>query len=64
MLSHCRPLVDAGGRSPKTQIDLARFQGAKLFRRGHIKEVQHNVWGTLAEVPKRFGEQLEVKGLR
>src|SRR2546425_402914 len=45
----------------KAQIDLSRFQGAKLFRRGHVEEVQRNVWESLAEGPERFGEQLEVK---
>src|SRR6266498_3647599 len=45
----------------EAQIDLSRFQGAKLFRRRHVEEVQRNVWEGLAEGPERFGEQLEVK---
>src|SRR6266850_7893007 len=45
----------------KTQVDLSRFQGAKLFRRRHVEEVQRDVREGLAEGPERFREQLEVK---
>src|SRR6266566_1117032 len=59
------PLQAPGGcrrtQPHKAQIDLSRFQGAKLFRRGHVEEVQRNVWESLAEGPERFGEQLEIK---
>src|SRR6185503_11664963 len=59
------PLQAPGGRRRtqphKAQIDLSRFQGAKLFRRGHVEEVQRNLWESLAEGPERFGKELEVK---
>jgi len=49
---------DAAPQSPDRSCALP---GAKLFRRGHIEEVQRNVWESTAESPERFGEQLEVK---
>ena len=62
MLSHCRPAAAAGGRQPhKAQINLARFEGAKLFRRSHVEEVQRDVGEGLPEGRERFGQQLEIK---
>jgi len=39
----------------KAQINLAHFQGAKLFCRGHVEEVQRNVRESLAESPSVSG---------
>ena len=59
------PLQAGGGcrrRQPdKAQINLARLQGAKLFRRSHVEEIQRDVGEGLAEGRERFGEQLEIK---
>src|SRR4051794_41731864 len=45
----------------KAQIDLARFKGAKLFRRSHVEEVQCDVRESLTESGQGLGEQLEIK---
>ena len=59
------PLQVPGGcgrmQPDKAQVNLPGFQRAKLFRRGHVEEVQGNVREGLAEGGERFREQLEVK---
>src|SRR5438128_11820846 len=48
------PQVPMGRRraqAHKAQINFPRFQSAKLFRRGHVEEVERDVWESLAEGP-------------
>jgi len=45
----------------KAQVNFADFQGAKLFCRRHVEEVQRNVREDLAESSQRVGQQLEIK---
>ena len=55
--------VAEGSRRPeadKAQINLARFEGPKLFGGSHVEEVERNVREGPAEGPQRFREQPEV----
>ena len=62
MLSHCKPAGGCRRTQPhKAQINLPRFQRAKLFRRSHVEEVQRDVGEGLPESRQRFGQQLEIK---
>ena len=55
-------LVPAGGRSPMKPRSIFRaFEGAELFRRGHIKQIQGDLGTGLVKRRQRRRKEIEIE---
>ena len=56
-------VLAGGGRaqSHKTEVNLPRFQGAKLFGRGHVKQVDGDFRAGLIERGQRCRQEVEIE---